>query len=72
MVESGQQAVTHYAVCVLKADLNSGVNGVVKFVQTEGQKVQITANITGLTPGLHGFHVHEFGNFYFLIFLQVT
>ena len=52
---------THYAICMLKEDGNSGVNGCAKFVQVEGQKVQITAEMTGLTPGKHGFHVHQFG-----------
>ena len=54
--------ITHYAVCMLKEAATSGANGMVKFVQKEGAKVQIAAEITGLTPGRHGFHVHEFGN----------
>ena len=55
-------AKTHYAVCVMKPDGENNVHGLVKFVQTEGQQVKITAEITALTPGLHGFHIHEFGN----------
>ena len=53
---------TRYAVCVLNPDGDSGVKGVVKFVQQVGGKVTIQASITGLAPGLHGFHIHEFGN----------
>jgi Cu/Zn superoxide dismutase len=52
---------THYAVCVLYEDNGSGVNGVVKFTQTEGGKCRIQAEVTGLKAGKHGFHVHEFG-----------
>ena len=53
---------TAYAICIMNPDGGSGVNGLVKMVHTEGQLCKITAHITGLTPGVHGFHVHEFGN----------
>ena len=39
----------------------STVEGVVTFLQ-KGDKVMIDAKITGLTPGLHGFHIHEKGD----------
>lgn len=40
---------------------NSKVRGVVTFTEnTEGLKV--SANLQGLTPGKHGFHVHEYGD----------
>ena len=42
---------THYAICIMNPDGNSGVNGLVKLVQEDGKKCKITANITGLTPG---------------------
>lgn len=32
-------AQTHYAICIMKEDKGSGVNGIVKFTQTEGGKV---------------------------------
>lgn len=51
-------ANTHYAVCILREDGGSGVSGLVKFSQVEGEKVKIHAEITGLSPGLHGFHIH--------------
>ena len=51
---------THYAVCVLNS--STGVAGTVKFTQKTGAKVHIHAEVTGLAPGLHGFHIHEFGN----------
>jgi Cu-Zn family superoxide dismutase len=36
-------------------------SGTVNFVQ-RGSVVYVDARMTGLTPGLHGFHVHEKGN----------
>ena len=56
MVDSG--VPTYYAVTVI----NGSVSGTVKFIQQAGQKVRIQAEINGLTPGLHGFHIHEWGN----------
>ena len=35
--------------------------GTVQFTQLD-HGVQIQAEITGLTPGKHGFHIHEFGD----------
>ena len=37
------------------------VHGVILFAQKDGY-VEITGEVTGLTPGLHGFHIHEFGD----------
>src|SRR5207247_7982782 len=39
----------------------SKVSGTVTFTEA-ADGVQIHAEITGLTPGNHGFHVHEFGD----------
>jgi len=48
------------AVCVLKGD---GVQGTVWFTQDkEGCPVAVKGEIKGLKAGLHGFHVHEFGD----------
>ena len=49
-----------YAICILK-NPEKGVEGWVKFVE-KGEQTVITAEIKGLTPGKHGFHIHEFGN----------
>ena len=54
-------AAKHYAVCILNPDGNSGVSGTVFMTQTEGEQVSIKAKVTGLTEGLHGFHIHQFG-----------
>ncbi|XP_052710509.1 superoxide dismutase [Cu-Zn]-like isoform X2 [Crassostrea angulata] len=49
------------AVCVLKGDSN--VTGTVQFSQeAPGTPVTLSGEIKGLTPGQHGFHVHQFGD----------
>ncbi|XP_039600843.1 superoxide dismutase [Cu-Zn] [Polypterus senegalus] len=48
------------AVCVLKGATE--VSGTVFFTQEENGPVKVTGKITGLCPGDHGFHVHEFGD----------
>jgi superoxide dismutase, Cu-Zn family len=53
-------AVTR-AVCVVHPLDKSGVKGVLHFTQ-KGHEVEIRGEITGLTPGKHGFHVHEYGD----------
>uniref|UniRef100_Q2V8E6 Superoxide dismutase [Cu-Zn] n=1 Tax=Ulva fasciata TaxID=111617 RepID=Q2V8E6_9CHLO len=40
-------------------EAGQAVSGVVNFEQNVGEPCKITYNITGLTPGQHGFHVHE-------------
>jgi len=48
------------AVCVLAGDV---VKGVINLSQnTPDCPVEIEGQITGLTEGLHGFHIHEFGD----------
>lgn len=37
------------------------VSGTVTFVQS-GAKMKVFAEVSGLTPGLHGFHIHEKGD----------
>lgn len=49
------------AVCVLMPKENGNVHGVVTFEATEGG-IKVVADVSGLTPGKHGFHIHEFGD----------
>ena len=44
------------AVCVLKGA--SDVSGTIFFEQA-GEGVNVSGEITGLTDGLHGFHIHQ-------------
>jgi len=50
--------MTSRAVAVLKGPV---VEGTIWFTQT-GDSVHITGELSGLTEGLHGFHVHEYGD----------
>ena len=45
----------------LKPTEGNKVTGNVKFIELD-KGVRIIANVEGLTPGEHGFHVHEFGD----------
>lgn len=49
------------ALAVMNPTEGSKVHGTVSFAK-DGKGVRITANIEGLSPGQHGFHIHEFGN----------
>ena len=50
-----------YAVCQLKEVGGSGVNGLIKIFQNEGGNIHIIGEVNGLSPGLHGMHIHQFG-----------
>ncbi|MGE0130292.1 MAG: superoxide dismutase family protein [Blastocatellales bacterium] len=49
------------AVAVLHPTDGNKVHGTVTFAKA-GDKVKVTAHIEGLTPGKHGFHIHEWGD----------
>ena len=49
------------AVCVLHPTEGNDVGGIITFIQTK-DGVKIVADVEGLTPGKHGFHIHEYGD----------
>ena len=49
-----------YAVAVIAPNEN-GVDGTVHFTDT-GSSLVIDYDLTGLTDGEHGFHIHEYGD----------
>ena len=49
------------AIAVLHPTKGNKVEGVVTFTKS-GDQIKIVADVNGLTPGKHGFHIHEFGD----------
>ena len=49
------------AIAVVHSLAQGNVHGQVVFTQ-HGNMVEVSGEVTGLTPGEHGFHVHEFGD----------
>lgn len=49
------------AIAVLHPTKGSDVQGIVTFTKS-GEEIKIVADITGLTPGKHGFHIHVYGD----------
>lgn len=60
-VVSAQAESVTKAIAVLSPTKGSSVAGTVTFTKVDGG-VKIVAEVTGLTPGQHGFHIHEFGD----------
>lgn len=49
------------AVAQLQPTKDSKVSGTVTFTKVAGG-VKVSAHLTGLAAGMHGFHIHEFGD----------
>ncbi len=58
--KSGEMKVKD-AIAVMNPTEGSKVRGTVSFAK-DGHGVRVSANIEGLSPGPHGFHIHEFGD----------
>jgi superoxide dismutase, Cu-Zn family len=58
---AGSGAYGPSAEAVLKPTAGNNVAGTVNF-RSEGSAVVVTARVSGLTPGAHGFHIHEKGD----------
>ena len=54
---------TMYAKCALQdPEEEAYARGAIRFTQTYGGPVKITGTVVDVTPGLHGFHIHELGD----------
>jgi Cu-Zn family superoxide dismutase len=60
MEKPGMGMVTK-AICVLYPTQGNNVSGTITFLQTD-KGVKVVADLTGLSAGKHGFHIHEFGD----------
>lgn len=49
------------AIAVLHPTQGNTANGVVTFTKVKNG-IRVDAYVAGLSPGLHGFHIHEFGD----------
>jgi Cu-Zn family superoxide dismutase len=58
---AGQAQAQATAVADLKPTQGNKASGTAKFVK-QGDRIMVEARVEGLTPGLHGFHIHEKGD----------
>lgn len=49
------------AIAVLHSTKGSNVTGTIWFTKVE-RGIKVIADVKGLTPGKHGFHIHEYGD----------
>lgn len=57
---NAQESATHSAIAVMK-DAKGNTVGLATFTQDTNGLVRINVVVTGLTPGLHGIHIHQKG-----------
>lgn len=58
---ANSSSTTMNAKAVLTPTKDPTVSGVIQFIKVPSG-VKIVADVSGLTPGAHGFHVHEWGD----------
>jgi Cu-Zn family superoxide dismutase len=63
MHQQAMEPMTEFAnaVAVLHPTEGNTAHGVVRFTKT-AEGVKVVADVSGLTPGKHGFHIHEYGD----------
>ena len=49
------------AIAILIPTSGNKAHGIIRFTQN-GDSIEISGEVAGLTPGDHGFHIHEFGD----------
>lgn len=49
------------AICVVHPTKDNTANGIVTFTKVD-DGIKVVADINGLKPGDHGFHIHEYGD----------
>jgi Cu-Zn family superoxide dismutase len=59
--KAGASSNVSKAVAVLHPTTGSSVRGMVTFEQASNG-VKVVADVEGLTPGKHGFHIHKYGD----------
>ena len=59
--EQAEGSQINKAVCVIYPTAGNNVTGLVTFTRTDSG-IKVVADISGLTPGKHGFHIHEYGD----------
>ena len=61
-VFSGADApASQQAIAIIESASGSSLTGTATFTQV-GDQITLLAEISGASPGLHGFHIHEFGD----------
>lgn len=56
-----REDTTHNATAIMK-DAKGNTIGLATFTEDTGGLVHIKVNVKGLTPGMHGIHIHNKGN----------
>lgn len=56
-----QVAIPEDGIAVLRPTKGNQVRGIIRLTQTD-KGVRLRGRVQGLTPGKHGFHIHEYGD----------